>query len=245
MNADAPIGDLLGHPLTVTIVTTALVVDLNAESAVAGVTVAVAVMITVRAGGNDAPLITLGDELGAPNSAVLLPCDLGRGTTGTIQTHTLGSGRNINDGPVLGDTVVRLTHLAPRVDLGRDVPSLIVKVNVRRSLGVSTTAAAARNTAVTLNVNMEASGIGVDQEIVIISVSGRAALLRTATALGGVSMDVNFGVLARGVDVDLGLGKLGLLATNRGGRAGWWAHGDHALYVSVLCKLNLLYGLRK
>jgi hypothetical protein len=45
------------------------------------------------------------------------------------------------------------------------------------------TTAAARNAAATLNVNMETTGIGVDHEVVIIGVSGRAALLRATTTL--------------------------------------------------------------
>lgn len=180
LTSDEILGDLGPHLATtgvlravdadalLPLITAPIVVDLNAESAIAGVTVALTValtvMVTVRSRGrrNYTPLITLRDELGAPNSTVLLPCDLGRGTTGTIQSYALGSGRNIDDGPVLGDTVVRLTHLAPRVDLGRDVSSFIVKVNVGRSLGMGTTAAAG-DAAATLNVDMEATGIGMDQ----------------------------------------------------------------------------------
>jgi hypothetical protein len=42
-------------------------------------------------------------------------------------------------------------------------------------------------------------------------------------------VDVNLGFLARGVDVDLGLGELRLLAANWRGRTRWWADGDHAM----------------
>jgi hypothetical protein len=111
------------------------------------------------------PLVALGDELGAADAAVLLPRHLGRGAAGAVHAHALGSRRHVDDGPVFGDAIPGLAHLAAGIDLVGDFIGLIVVVDGRGCRRVG--AAAPGDAPPALNVHVQVFAVRVHDYIVL------------------------------------------------------------------------------
>ena len=205
-DGDAAVGDLLDVDFALSADATALVDDMHAQAPLAFGGGA-----QLRDAGrrhHRGLLLALGDELGATHAAVLLPRHLGSGAAGAVHAHALSSRGNVDDGPVLGDAVPRLAHLAAGVDPAGDLVRLVIVVfDGRRSGRVG--AAPPGDAPLALNVDMQVLTVRVDEHLVLeVQDAAGRPLARSGTTAGmgmGTPADVDFGLIPRGDNVDLGV----------------------------------------
>lgn len=233
VDGDTTVCDLL--IVGVVAITSALIDNLHAQSPLAlNITIAFACIGEAsRRGGHNTLLIAVRDELGATHAAILLPGHLCSGAAHTIHAHTFSSGGHVDDGPVLGDAVIRLTHLASLVNSGLDLVSLIIIVDNR---GGGRAGAGSRDASPALNVKVNVLAVSCHHDVIIVGIhnGARWALNRAPPAVGvrvGVLVDINLCPLVRCVDVNLGITVL--MTGRRRGRRGWPAGNNHSWYILV------------
>lgn len=79
-----------------------------------------------RAGCRGGSVVPLGDELRAPDAAVLGPAGVRAPAADAVHAHALRAGGHVDDGPVPGGAVPGFAMAAARVDLGGQVLGLLV-----------------------------------------------------------------------------------------------------------------------
>jgi hypothetical protein len=86
--------------------------------------------------------VSVRQELGSPDTRVLAPGDLGGTAAHAIHAHALGSGRHVDNVPVLGCAVVGLAHAAALLDAAGDVVCLVVVAHPGRGGAVGSAVSA-------------------------------------------------------------------------------------------------------
>jgi hypothetical protein len=156
--------------------------------------------------------LALGDELAASDAVVALPCNFLAGASYAVHSHTFSSRRYINDVPVFGGAVVCFSDICSLLHFLGIVISLIVVVSDIDSDSFflswcwsrTHTASAFDGQSCVSHLQLIALLLVNDRIIVEVFTAGPSwCWWRLWGARAGARMDIDFGVVARGVDIDI------------------------------------------